>query len=194
MPSEHLAPLLAALRDLRSWLEAERVSGVVIGGVAASLLGRPRATRDIDAVVLLDASRWDDFFSAAERFGFLPRLSNPIEFARENRVLLLKHGPSGIDVDIAFGSLPFEEEVIRRASTVTIGGVAISLASPEDIIIMKAVAHRPRDMADIEAILAARPDIDITRVRQWLADFSALLEVPEILDDIEKMLKHIRKN
>ncbi len=194
MPSEFLAPLLGALRDLRAWLEAQRVSGVVIGGVAASLLGRPRTTRDIDAIVILDSSRWNDFFSAGARFGFVPRLSNPLEFARTNRVLLLKHGPSGIDVDIAFGALPFEEEVIRRAHIITISNVVVSLPSPEDLVIMKAVAHRPRDIADIEAILAAHPDIDAKRVQRWLADFSALLESPEILGDVEKMFKQMRSN
>lgn len=62
--TESLAPLLAALRDLVAWLQAERVPGVVIGGVAASLLGRPRVTRDVDAVVLLDDARWEGFLAA----------------------------------------------------------------------------------------------------------------------------------
>ena len=49
-----LAPLLVVLRDLVAWLDAEKVPGVVIGGLAASLLGRPRLTRDVDALVLAD--------------------------------------------------------------------------------------------------------------------------------------------
>jgi hypothetical protein len=65
---ESLASLLAALRDLVAWLQATHVSGVVIGGVAASLLGRPRVTRDVDAVVLLDESHWDAFLAAGTQF------------------------------------------------------------------------------------------------------------------------------
>ena len=61
---EHLAPLLAALGDLSAWLLAKKVPGAVIGGVAASLLGRPRLTRDVDAMVLLDEGKWEDFLAA----------------------------------------------------------------------------------------------------------------------------------
>jgi hypothetical protein len=53
-PKEILVPLLAALRDLVAWFQDAPTPGMVIGGVAASLLGRPRVTRDIDALVLLD--------------------------------------------------------------------------------------------------------------------------------------------
>ena len=42
--------LVAALRDLLLWFEAARVRGIVIGGVAVSLLARPRATLDVDAL------------------------------------------------------------------------------------------------------------------------------------------------
>lgn len=40
--AEPLVPLLAALRDLVAWWQAFDLPGTVIGGVAASLLGRPR--------------------------------------------------------------------------------------------------------------------------------------------------------
>ena len=49
MAERGLVPLLAALRDWGAWLESERVEGIVIGGVAVSLLTRPRFTRDVDA-------------------------------------------------------------------------------------------------------------------------------------------------
>ncbi len=57
------------------------------------------------------------------------------------------------------------------------------------MIIMKAVAHRPRDMADIEGIVAAHPEFDASRVRHWLTQFADLLEMPEILTDTEKIIK-----
>ncbi len=52
-PTE-LVPLLAVLRDLVGWWKAGKVPGVVIGGLAASLLGRPRLTRGVDALVLVE--------------------------------------------------------------------------------------------------------------------------------------------
>lgn len=48
-PTE-LVPLLGVLRDLVARWKAGKVPGVVIGGLAASLMGRPRLTRGVDAV------------------------------------------------------------------------------------------------------------------------------------------------
>jgi len=56
-----LAPLVVFLRDLVGWLNAEEVPGVVSGGLAAALLGRPRLTRDVHALVLADEGHWGAF-------------------------------------------------------------------------------------------------------------------------------------
>jgi plasmid stabilization system protein ParE len=58
---------------------------------------------------------------------------------------------------------------------------------------MKAVAHRPRDLEDIAAILAAQPGLNVRRVRRWLREFSGALEMPEILNDLEALLSQRRK-
>lgn len=191
--SGYLAPLLAALRDVVGWLDAERVPGMVIGGVAASVLGRPRATRDVDVIVLLEQERWAAFLGSGERFGFVTRLEDAVAFARQSRVLLVRHEATGIDVDVVFGALPFEEEALGRAQSVTVGGVTFKLPTPEDFTIMKAVAHRPRDLMDIESVLDAHPTLNLARVRRWVREFSAAMEMPEISDDLEAILARRRK-
>ena len=188
-----LVPLLEALRDLVAWFRAARVHGVVIGGVAASFLGRPRVTRDVDALISLDEGRWKMFLTAGAQFGFVPRRPDALRFAREVRVLLVHHEPSGIDTDIVLSSLPFEEETVARAVPVNVGGITIPLPTPEDLVILKAVAHRPRDLADIESILDAHPKLDLRRVRRCVRNFSSALEMPEILSDLEGILTQRRK-
>jgi hypothetical protein len=188
-----LTPLLAVLRDLVAWFKAGKVPGVVIGGLAASLLGRPRLTRDVDALVLVDEGQWAYFLTAGAGYGFIPRRDDALAFARETRVLLVRHQESGIDVDIVFGSLPFEKEAVARATWVELGGVHVPLPLPEDLMVMKAVAHRPQDLADIEAILAAHPKLNLRRVRRWVREFAAALSMPEILNDLEALLSQRRK-
>jgi len=190
---EPLSFLLDALRNLIKWLRAGRIQGVIIGGVAASILGRPRMTRDIDALILLTEDYWVRFLLDGAKFGFVPRLSNCIEFAKKSRVLLVRHKPSGIDVDIAFGALGFEKETIDRAVWVKLKNTRLPLPTPEDLIIMKAIARRPRDIADIESILDAHPKLDRRRVRRWVKEFSEAVAMPEILEDMEKMLARKRK-
>jgi hypothetical protein len=50
--------LRSALADLTNWLNAAQIPSMVIGGVAASILGRPRLTQDVDALAILHESDW----------------------------------------------------------------------------------------------------------------------------------------
>jgi len=185
---EPLAPLLSVLHDLVHWFKCGTVRGLVIGGVAASLLGRPRVTHDVDVLVLLKREEYEEFLAEGKQLGFIPRLSDAIDFAQKNRVFLVCHEPSGINVDISIGVLPFEEEAIGRGVTVDLGGVGVPIPTPEDLIIMKAVAHRPRDMADIESILEAHSSVDLEYVLRRVDEFSSALEMPEILNDVRLLL------
>jgi hypothetical protein len=67
--------------------------------------------------------------------------------------------------------------------------VPLPLPTPEDLVILEAVARRPRDLADIEGILDLHPGIDKARMRKWVADFAALLEMPELRTDLERLLE-----
>jgi len=44
----------SVLRDVFRWLSATRTRGALIGGVAASIRGRPRFTQDVDLLVDID--------------------------------------------------------------------------------------------------------------------------------------------
>ena len=149
------------LKDLFAWFKAEGVSGVLIGAVAVAFLGRPRTTRDVDALAFVPEERWRTFLAAGERFGYFPREPDSLAFAFQNRVLRLRHQPAGIDADISFPALPFEKELLKRAITVKEHGVTLVIPSPEDLVILKAVAHRPRDVGDIEGILDQHTKLDV---------------------------------
>jgi hypothetical protein len=54
---------------------------------------------------------------------------------------------------------------------------------------MKAIAGRGRDIMDIENIIQANPNLDVDRIRRCVREFSAVLEMPEIHDALEKLLR-----
>jgi hypothetical protein len=187
-----LAPLKEALRDLTAWWAAEKVEGLLIGGLATALLGRPRITRDVDGLVWLGEERWQGFLAAGASFRFAARVSDPLAFAQKARVLLLRHAPSQIDVDIAFASLPFEREALDRSVRIRVGDLRLRLPSPEDLLVMKAVAHRPVDLADVEGLIDAHPKLNRRRVRKYLREFAAHLDMPELLADVERLFARRR--
>lgn len=184
-----LIPFEKVLKSLTKWFAESTVDFLVIGGVAVSLLARPRTTQDIDVLSLLDESRWEDFVKSGSRFGFVPRINDALEFAQKNRILLMRHKKSQLDIDISFGMLPFEEESFKRKIIRRIGAVNVPLPAPEDLIIMKAVAHRPQDMVDVAAILETCPKSDLKRIRQCVGEFAGVLGKPEILSQLEKVIR-----
>lgn len=183
---------LPVLRSLRAWCLASNVPFLVIGGIAVGLLGRPRATHDVDGMALLDLADLDDFFSHAKTYGFVPRRSGALAFAKRHRILLLEHAPTGVAVDLSLGCLPFEVEAIERARTIRVANVSIPLPTPEDVIVMKATAHRDVDRDDIVALLNVYPHLDHQRILHWVKAFADVLEMPELYTDVAALLKRHR--
>lgn len=186
--SSPLIPLRDAIEALLAWLKKTQVEGVVIGGVAASLLGRPRTTKDVDAVVWVPEEDWRSFLEAAKAEGIRPRIRNAISFARKSRVLLLRHFGSGIDLDVSLGAIQFERDAIDRRRSHNLAGLKVPLPTPEDLAIMKAVAHRPRDLTDIEGLLEAHPKLNRKYMIERVREFADVLETPEIARDFESLL------
>lgn len=187
-PAE-LKPLLEPLCALKKLLEKAGCQWMLIGGVAASLLGKPRFTADIDTVVLIEDEEFANFIKSAKRLGFKARIKDVIEFAKKNRVLLLKHAKTGINVDLSLGLLPFEKEAIKRSKRFKIANITFNLPTPEDLIIFKAVAHRPRDIEDIREISKIHAKINKKYIRKTVKEFARVLGMPEIWQDIESFLK-----
>lgn len=182
------ASLLAALDDVMAWLDGSRIPSMVIGGVASSMLGRARMTQDVDALVLLPDDEWDSALTTASHHGIVPRIEDPLGFARRSRMLLLTHVASKIDIDISFGGLTFEREAVGRSQVHQVKGLRLRLPSVEDLLIMKAFAHRPKDMEDIQGLLDANPHADLSAVRRWIREFATAMTMPELLDDFEKIV------
>ena len=182
------ATLLAALADLVKWMDVTKMPSMVIGGVAASVLGQPRLTQDVDVLAILPEADWANAVSTAASHGILPRIENPLDFARRSRVLLLRHAESGIDIDLTFGRLPFEQAAIDNSEIHNIGGLRVRLPRVEDLLIMKAIARRPKDLQDIEGLLAAHPEADVVAVRQWVREFATAMSMSDMLDDFDKVV------
>jgi len=187
--TSEMRPLQPPLVAVRQLLERFGNQGVIIGGVAASVLGTPRLTADVDVVLLLSVSRLPELLDVAADLGLVPRIADAEQFARRNRVVLLRHEESGISVDVSLGMLPFEEEVVARGRMVQVGNIELRLPTPEDLIILKAVAHRPKDLLDIAGIFSCHPDLDRARIEGWVREFAAALEMPELWADVAQLLK-----
>jgi hypothetical protein len=192
VPEGSADALRSALADLTNWLDAARIPAMVIGGVAASILGRPRFTRDIDALVILPESNWQSAVESAAKFGIVPRIGEALEFARRSRVFLLRHAASGIDLDVTVGGLPFEISAVESSRPYDVGGVSVRLPRVEDLLVMKAIARRPKDLEDIRGLLAAHPEADVGAARRWIREFAIAASIPDMLEEFDRLLDQSR--
>ena len=79
--------------------------------------------------------------------------------------------------------------MVARGKTQKLTALSVRLPTPEDLIIMKAVAHRPKDLEDIRTIIDKNPKLDIDRIKHWVTSFADALEMPGLWTDIEDMFK-----
>ncbi len=182
------ASLESALADLMGWLDAAHIPSMIIGGVAASVLGRPRLTRDVDALAVLPEADWAEAIRLAPQFNILSRIDNAVQFAKRSRVLLMRHTTSGIDVDLTFGELPFERAAVANCENHDVGGIRVRLPRVEDLLVMKAIARRPKDVEDLQGLLAAHPELDVASARRWIREFAIAMSMPDMLREFDALL------
>lgn len=138
---------------------------VVAGGVAVVMHGFPRFTADIDLVVDLEKSNILKAMAALEELEYHPRAPVAVtDFAEESiraawirdkgmKVFSLWSSRlPGTEVDI-FAENPFPFEAgYERAQRVTVKGISFRIVGVEDLIAMKEMAGRDKDLLDLKVL------------------------------------------
>jgi len=143
------------LLDAVDAIERAGVPYVVIGGLASSLLGRPRRTRDIDLLVRREDAR--RALAALADAGFETEETNP--------AWLFKACRDDVQIDMMFwlkGEIYLDDEMLARARDEELAERRVKVIPPEDLIVVKAVIHdeqTPRHWHDALGVVADQ-DLD----------------------------------
>lgn len=138
--------LFAALDAIQN----RKIPYALIGGIAASGLGRPRSTHDIDIFVRPEDA--EAALESLEKAGF--------EIEKPDPRWLFKGWKDEMMVDIIFksqGDIYFDIEMQDRAQLIDYHGRHIPAVAPEDLVIIKAAVHSevgPHHWHDALAILS----------------------------------------
>ena len=145
----------SVLAEVIEALEADRVPHLLMGGAGAQTFARPRETDDIDVFVAPgDARRTLDVL---EKAGFGVEEPYPS--------WLFKAMRHGVLVDVIFrssGGIYLDEEMLERGQRRDYRGTDALLISPEDLLVVKAMAateDTPHHWYDALALIARR-DLD----------------------------------
>jgi hypothetical protein len=176
------------LADLSAALEGAHVEWYLFGAQAAILHGAARLTADVDVTARLPATMSTESLAVLlERHRFQPRFRDP-EFTRRTRVLPFIHAPTALPLDIVLAGPGIEDRFFERVRSRDVEGTRVPVVSAEDLVVMKILAGRPKDLDDIRAVLAAyggRLD------EQYIDDTLKLLEEALGQSDLRPLLRQL---
>ncbi len=179
--------LFEAALEAQQFIQDRDWQFCVIGGLAVVRWGRPRTTADVDISLLAgfgsEASYVDALLGC-----FTERVSNAREFALESRVVLAL-ASNGVPLDIALAGVPYEEEVISRASIFQFAtDVSLMTASAEDMVILKSFAGRAQDWIDVDGIIERqRGTLDWQLIMRTLPPLCQTKDSPHHVDRLEEL-------
>jgi hypothetical protein len=150
------SPVARLLADLGRALRVLGVPWYLFGARAAILHGVARLTADVDVTVRLPPEiSSESLVAGLERHGFVLRVTDP-GFVRRTRVMPFVHAETALPLDVVIAGPGLEDQFLARAVFTDIEGAEIPVGTAEDIVIMKVLAGRPKDIDDVVAILAAQ--------------------------------------
>ena len=175
------------LKSLSASFSELGVRWYVFGAQAAILHGVARATADIDVTVDLGDHETGWLASSLRGHGFALRVSDDA-FVAQTRVLPVAHS-SGVPVDVVLAGPGLEQLFFDRIVFRTIGGLTVPVASAEDIVVMKVLASRAKDLDDVRGIVSAkRGHLDIEQIRATLRLLEGALDQSDLLPVFERLL------
>ncbi len=155
--------------DLRELLRG--IPWVVIGGVATRAYMPERTTKDLDILVKQDDG--DEVIERLKKAGYtvVSRLAVPGYWLRS---------PEGVEVDVLFGNYPWLEKALNQPQLDPAGYPVLSLPY---LVLMKLIAIRTQDWADVSRMLSLASDEELSEVRAVVARYS-----PDDSDDLESLI------
>jgi len=171
----------ALLERVTACLYRAQILYVLIGAWALAAWGRPRATTDLDFLVLVNEED-------------LERLSNQMiqagmeldetwqEWNPMLRGFQLRFQSQGITVDVMRSRDQHDQQVFQRKKKKRMDGRYYWVVSPEDFILQKLKVQRPRDFEDaVSVVERGQGKLDREYLEHWAKQLGVMEELSYII-------------
>ena len=157
-----------------------KLSFAIGGALANNYWGIVRATEDIDCLISLPALKYQSFADELNGVGCtlldqvgqnaevtVPRLLDQVT-QRKFIECNYKLGDGRVRVELFVPAVPLQDEILRRAVSVNVRGHEVRITTAEDLILLKLVFHRIKDLQDVRGILwVQRNRLDLDYLKYW---------------------------
>ncbi len=168
--------VLATLVRVWQLLQPLGAPMAVAGGLAVGLWKNPRGTRDVDLLIAVEPPNLPDLYAALSAAGMRPRTNPfPLELGGIRVALFDLRIPDAlmdIHVDLLFADSEYHRTALSRRvpAILPISNLEVSVLASEDLVILKLLANRMIDRADVVALVQAnRQQMDFTYLNHWVA-------------------------
>ena len=150
-PTKRLTPPELAVAVSRM-LAAAGIPHAVGGALALGFYAAPRGTSDVDLNIFVDA---DDPHAALDvlKAGGVEVDPTAARTIAARGDLFVEHG--GCRLDLFFSSIPMQHRAAQRTRQVDLLGTSVPILSAEDLVVLKLLFNRHKDIVDIEHLIAA---------------------------------------
>lgn len=181
-------PVTELLGDLARGLHALGVRWFLFGAQAAILHGAARLSADVDVTVDLGARSSRELVEALSREGFVLRVADVEGFVEATRVIPLVHLTSRMPLDVVLAGPGLEERFFARVTEHRVGDLLVPVVSAEDLVAMKILAGRPRDVEDVASIVRVRGDLDLELARDTLRLLERALDRGDLVVELDRVV------
>lgn len=169
-------PVVKALWEIVESLESKQINYAVMGGLAVRALAIPRPTNDVDLTIQCTEVELPNLLRSWESEaiqvpeiylnGWLDRVGGMPLVKLKTRI----NSDYTVDLDIFLCETPFQQSLLARRIKAEIGdGRSLWVVSPEDLVLLKLIANRPRDLVDVTDLLFIQGQLDESYMQLWAA-------------------------
>ena len=185
-----MTPVKKLLYDTINTLTDLKVEYAVVGGWAVRAFGVPRATYDVDVTISADRARLSELFSALDELGYDVDDIYRKGWTDDVAGMPLVKARTFVDgrtvvADMFLAENVFQQSLMQRKQLADINGITAWVATPEDIVLMKLVASRHRDLSDIQDIFLMQGTLDQDYLREWAAKLGVADKLEQALKEVE---------
>jgi len=166
------------LKRIVQFLNKQKIDYALAGGLAFSALVEPRATMDIDLVVMVKEKQLNHFKDLLKQeFESIVTHKEPMQFnlVKIWRVINFIEDREMI-FDFMLAESKFHKNAIERALEIEFFGSKLKVITLEDLILLKNCANRTQDLADLDKIYETYDDkIDHGYLKFWSDKLNIIL-------------------
>ena len=175
------------LEDIDKRCRAHQIPYTIVGGIATIIHGYLRVTADVDVTMLAEIDDLEKILSVFTD-DYISLKPNPLAFFRRCLFVPLQHKTTKIKVDVAAALSGIERLTVKRSQRLLYNDVAINVFTIEDLIIMKLVAARPKDIGDLQVLVPKkRKSLDVRYLRARAKEFIDV-ERGDVQEKLEEFL------